>query len=270
MDSDTKSPEKLPEQMAADEAESLTGQGEKKDEMFFGRLLVTGDLHGDAGALTIISRKMLAGDVLFVAGDFGFIFLDTNSERCFLDDVDSFLKRKNAWIVFVDGNHENHRALNAYPVEEWQGARVHRIRSRVIHVLRGEILEIKGHKIFCFGGAFSIDRAYRVLNKTYWEEEIPTDEDYKNGNAHLEKCGYQVDFALSHTCPLNMIPYLGGRHSAQEEFQLQNYLQWVHDCAVPYLKCWYFGHWHQDRDLPGKCRVIYLDVVDMETGEVVL
>lgn len=270
MNSDTKSPEKLPEQMTVDEAESLTGQVEKKNETSFGRLLVTGDLHGDIGALTIISRKMLAGDVLFVAGDFGFIFLDTNNERCFLDDVDHFLKRKNAWIIFVDGNHENHRALNAFPVEEWMGARVHRIRSRVIHVLRGEILEIKGQKIFCFGGAFSIDRAYRELNKTYWEEEIPTDEDYKNGNAHLEKCGYQVDFALSHTCPLNMIPYLGERHSAPEEVQLQNYLQWVHDNAVSYLKGWYFGHWHQDQNLPGKCRVIYLDVVDMETGEVVL
>ena len=234
-----------------------------------GRLLVTGDLHGDTGALTLIAKKMLPGDMLFVAGDFGFVFRDNNDERCFLNDVDRFLKKKDAYLVFVDGNHENHRALNAYPVEKWMGAKVHKIRSRILHVLRGEILEIKGKKIFCFGGAFSIDRAYRVLNETYWEEEIPTDADYRNGNEHLEKYGYQVDFVISHTCPLYMLPYLGGRHSASEEYLLQNYLQWVNDKTVPYLEHWYFGHWHMDLELPKRCRAIYLDVVDMESGEVV-
>ena len=159
----------------------LEMEDERKDIEKTGRLLVTGDLHGDTAALVMIAKKMLEGDMLFVAGDFGFIFRDNNDERCFLNDVDQFLKRKNAYLVYVDGNHENHRALNEYPTEEWRGARVHRIRSRIIHVLRGEILEIKQKKIFCFGGAFSIDRAYRELNVSYWEEEIPTDEDFRNG-----------------------------------------------------------------------------------------
>lgn len=247
----------------------LEMEDERKDIEKTGRLLVTGDLHGDTAALVMIAKKMLEGDMLFVAGDFGFIFRDNNDERCFLNDVDQFLKRKNAYLVYVDGNHENHRALNEYPTEEWGGARVHRIRSRIIHVLRGEILEIKQKKIFCFGGAFSIDRAYRELNVSYWEEEIPTDEDFRNGNEHLEKCGCQVDFIITHTCPLNMIPYLGARHSAPEEYPLQNYLQWVNDSTISHLKCWYFGHWHMDKELPQKCRAVYLDVIDMETGKVI-
>ena len=150
------------------------------------RMLITGDLHGDTSALTLIAKKMQEKDCLFVAGDFGFIFRNNNSERCFLNDVDRFLQKK-AFLVFVDGNHENHKALNEYPVEEWMNAKVHRIRRQIIHVLRGEILEINRKKIFCFGGAFSIDRSYRQLNISYWNEEIPSENEYKNGIENLEK-----------------------------------------------------------------------------------
>ena len=66
-----------------------------------------------------------------------------------------------------------------------------------------------------------------------------------------------------------MIPYLGTRHSAPEEYPLQNYLQWINDSTISHLKYWYFGHWHMDKELPQKCRAVYLDVIDMETGKVV-
>ena len=51
-------------------------QTKMPDDKITGRLLVTGDLHGDTAALVMIAKKMLEGDVLFVAGDFGFIFRD--------------------------------------------------------------------------------------------------------------------------------------------------------------------------------------------------
>ena len=61
------------------------------------------------------------------------------------------------------------------------------------YVCRGEILKIfrseeqsEPIKIWCFGGAFSIDRQYRKLNESYWEEELPTDADYANSNKNLE------------------------------------------------------------------------------------
>ena len=81
-----------------------------------GRLLITGDLHGDTAALTMITRQLREGDALFVAGDFGFVFWDNRDEHVFLDDVDRFLQKINGYIIFADGNHENHRALNKFPV----------------------------------------------------------------------------------------------------------------------------------------------------------
>jgi hypothetical protein len=52
-------------------------------------------------------------DCLFVAGDFGFIFRDNNSERCFLNDVDRFLQRKKAFLVFVDHEFAQNKDSNA-------------------------------------------------------------------------------------------------------------------------------------------------------------
>ena len=52
-----------------------------------GRLLITGDLHGDTAALTMITRQLREGDALFVAGDFGFVFWDNRDEHVFLDDL---------------------------------------------------------------------------------------------------------------------------------------------------------------------------------------
>ena len=235
------------------------------EEATDGRILLTGDLHGDTGALTMIAKQMFPADILIVAGDFGYLFRNDPDENSWLDQIDLFLRRNGSYILFVDGNHENHRALAEFPVKIWNKGRVHKIRSRIIHVLRGEILTIKGKKIYCFGGAFSIDRAYRRLNESWWEEEIPTDEDYKNGNNNLKNYGYKVDYIVTHTCPVNLIPCLGSYHAAEEEQQLQNYFQWVSETVS--FHQWYFGHWHQDKEIGQKYRAVYLDLIDMETGE---
>lgn len=58
-------------------------------------------------------------------------------------------------MEFVDGNHENFDRLYEYPVEEWHGCKVHKIRSLVIHMMRGQVFEIEGQNIFTFGGPSS-------------------------------------------------------------------------------------------------------------------
>jgi predicted phosphodiesterase len=231
----------------------------------FNRLLITGDTHGEQNRMLFLVNKLEEGDVLFVAGDFGYSFLLDYYEKAFLNDMEKYLEERNCYIVYVDGNHENHKALNELPVSEWCGAKVHKLRKRVIHVLRGEILTLKNKSVFCFGGAFSIDRAFRRLNYSYWKEELPTDIDYANGNHNLEKQDYKVDYIITHTCPAASVYSLNGRHSAPEEMPLQNYLEWVRE-TVDYSH-WWFGHWHQDKDLWKHQTAIYFDLINMETGE---
>ena len=60
-------------------------------------------------------------------------------------------------------------------------------------------------------------------------KELPTDSDYANSNKNLEAEDYEVDYAITYTCPLYQVRTLGCYHVAREEEPLQNYFQWVCD-----------------------------------------
>lgn len=96
------------------------------------------------------------------------------------------------------------------------------------------------------------------------ERRTPDDEDFCNGNRNLEKVGFDVDYIITHTCPLGTVSYMIGSHGIIQEFPLQNYLEWVRE-NVSYTN-WYFGHWHEDRQLWRGQRAVYFDIVDVENN----
>lgn len=111
-------------------------------------IFVTGDVHGVAeyGASRFSSRVWPLGrtltrdDVVIVAGDFGFIWSGSNTDKYWLDWFES-----KPWTTcFVDGNHENHHLLAGLPMREWNGGLVHEVRPHVLHLMRGEMFDITG------------------------------------------------------------------------------------------------------------------------------
>ena len=91
---------------------------------------------------------------------------------------DALLKRFPVTTLFVDGNHENFTLLNDYPVTEWHGGNVHKIEPDIIHLMRGQVFEIEGKKIFTMGGAHSTDKMYRTERVSWWAEEDPSKEEW--------------------------------------------------------------------------------------------
>lgn len=141
----------------------------------------------------------------------------------------------------------------------------------VIHLMRGEVYEIDGKRIFVFGGGYSIDKDYRVPGKSWWPEEMPDDDEYETARKHLEACGYKVDYIFTNTAPANTVEYMsrmnmGIKNTVIEESPLTGFLQWVEE-KTEYKK-WFFGHFHIDREL-WKNQIAVLDAIrDMETGEI--
>lgn len=230
------------------------------------KLSVTGDIHGDVFLLFGMTESMSDEEMLFVAGDFGMFWYDTKICQEKMLIINDILENKNSYIVFVDGNHDNHRFLNGQEVSDFYGAKSHKLMTRIIHIMRGEILRIDDIKIFCFGGAYSVDRFWRVKNETYFEEELPNQEEYDNGIMNLKRNNMKVDYILTHTCPRSLVEKLGARHNVAEEEKLQNFIQWVID-NVEY-KMHYFGHWHKDKKINEEEIVIFNYVRDMVSGEV--
>lgn len=231
------------------------------------KLLVTGDMHADIFLFKRIVEDMGKNEILLIAGDFGMFWFDTESRMEKYRIINNMLEEKNSYVAFVDGNHEQHNYINSQKIEEFCGAKCHKLMNRIIHIIRGEILNIEGTTIFCFGGAYSIDRSWRELDKTFFESELPSKEEYENGRINLEKAGMKVEYILTHTCPINYLNMLGARHRACEEEELQEYIQWVID-SVEYKKH-YFGHWHMDKIMDNKEIALFHELRDVETSDVI-
>ena len=115
---------------------------------------VTGDLHGDYSRFKRPEMKKLrAGDILLVCGDFGFIWDNSKQERAVLKK----LSEKKYTIAFVDGCHENFDLLQQYRLVRWRGGVARLIAPNIFHLQRGEIYTIENQKYFAFGGGHSQD-----------------------------------------------------------------------------------------------------------------
>lgn len=219
---------------------------------------ITGDTHGEQYRILDIEKNGLtSGDTLIVCGDFGYIFRDDYAENFFLDD----LNERGYDICFVDGNHENFPAIYSYPKEEWCGGHVHRIRSNIYHLMRGQVFEIDGKSFFTMGGAYSIDKYLRLEGVSWWSEELPTNAEYHTSSKSLEECGWQVDYVLSHTAPTEIVRAMGYAPDPHDA-ELCGYLEWV--MQETQFKKWFFGHWHIDREFYGRIRAVFDDVIRLD------
>lgn len=229
------------------------------------RIFITGDTHADYdwNKLTTKSfpeqKKLTKDDYVIIAGDFGGVFL--------LDRTDKYIQKKynerNFTTLFVDGNHENHDALDAYSVEEWHGGKIHKIADSVFHLMRGQVFEIGGKTFFTMGGAESTDKQYRKEGKTWWAREMPSVEEYEEAITNLEKCRGKVDYVITHCAPEATLCAL---NMPDMYFRSPNELTSFFDTIAQTIqfKAWYFGHYHDDSDC-GKFHLLYRRIVEVET-----
>lgn len=248
---------------------------------------ITGDTHGDVRRFSVDSffeqkeYGLTKDDTVIICGDFGLVWNreeESKEETYWLD----WLEEKPFTVVFVDGNHENFDRLYQYPVKEWNGGKVHEIRPHVLHLMRGEIFEIDGKRIFAFGGASSHDISngildyededwrekakeldkhhkymYRVKGLSWWEQELPTEEEMQNGINNLEKHNWEIDYIISHTPSASVIALLG--HGLYEQDRLTKYLEDVRSQTE--YKRMFSGHMHTNRQVNDIDILLYEQIV---------
>ena len=103
---------------------------------------------------------MTKNDYMIVCGDAGLVWYGDKSD----DPQLGRLEALPFTVLFVDGNHENFDALGEYPVEQWRGGMVHKIRPHVIHLMCGQAFELQDRNFFTMGGAQSHDIADGILD----------------------------------------------------------------------------------------------------------
>lgn len=190
------------------------------------------------------SDGLTRDDCLIVLGDFGLVWSDpaTEEEAGLLDWLDS-----QSWTtLFVDGNHENFDLIDALPVEELYGGHVQYVRPHVIRLMRGERYEIGGFSFFVCGGAHSIDKEWRTPHKSWWPQEVPSEEERARIAEAAMRAG-SVDYVLTHCPPTGQYERYRARWS---KFwgPSDEYTDWLeeHVEGVVSYKRWFFGHLHFD------------------------
>lgn len=250
-------------------------------------IYITGDTHADFSRFEEekfpIQSDMTKNDYVIICGDFGGVWnyiVESIYEKHWLD----WLNNKNFTTLFVDGNHENFERLYRYPVEEWHGGKVHKIRDSVIHLMRGEIYDIDNKKFFAFGGARSHDiqdgilnideyekiyeyrkrgAYFRIRDYSWWDLELPTEEEMQNGIKNLEKVNYKVDYIISHCCHTSIQTLL---NPSYKKDILTDYLQEVSEKCE--FKKWYFGHYHDYRQVNSQFTLLYENIVPLEFNSI--
>lgn len=235
-------------------------------------IYITGDCHGNFerfnSSIFPEQNEMTKDDYVIICGDFGGVWNkdeESKMETMILDWLDC----KPFTTLFVSGNHENFDRLMVYPVEEWHGGKVQKIRPSVIHLMRGQVYELEGKKIFTFGGASSHDidggilelndpdfkkkkkeldkgwKPYRINHLSWWKEELPSAEEMEEGRINLQNHNNKVDFVVTHCASSSTAALLS--HGMYKPDMLTDYLEEIRQTVR--FKKWFFGHYHDNRNV---------------------
>ena len=225
--------------------------------------IITGDTHAtiDIGKVTQYfygrEDEYTKEDYLIICGDVGVCGFLASEEA----ETRRILRNLPVTTLFIDGNHENFEQLNSYAIDEWNGGKVHFIENDIIHLMRGQVYQIDGTSFFTFGGAYSIDKMYRVEGVSWFPEEMPSKEEYEEGWRNLERAGFQVDYILSHSAPREVVAAMGYGELSDGEIRLRQYLQRVADSVD--FTAWYFGHFHEDTEVEDQFFCLYDEMISL-------
>lgn len=125
---------------------------------------ITGDTHGDLTRVNKFINKFNCSndDIIIILGDVGINYYGRESETSAKKKYNKF----GPTIFCIQGNHEErpHNFPN-YKIKEWHGGKVYYEEEfpNLIFAKDGEIYNIDGKKCIALGGAYSVDKWYRIL-----------------------------------------------------------------------------------------------------------
>ena len=208
----------------------------------------TGDIHGSPFKLQVFCRYMelTEKDTIVILGDVGANYYGGKRDKQFKEQI-----AKLAPTIFcIHGNHEQRPAnIPSYKPKEWNDGPVW-YEEEYPHLLcarDGNIYVIDGVRYLVIGGAFSVDKNYR-LSRGYgwWADEQPSEEIKARVGRRVANSG--LDVILSHTCPFKYEPreaFLPGIDQSEVDSSTEEWLDTIEE-SVDY-KAWFCGHWHIDK-----------------------
>ncbi|CCY80170.1 putative uncharacterized protein [Mycoplasma sp. CAG:877] len=209
-------------------------------------IYITGDIHRDFSR--IYKLKKDSDNMLIVLGDVGInYYLNEEDKNC-----KEYLKKLKLKLFCVRGNHEERpENIATYKEVEMFCGKVfiEEEYPNLIFAKDGEVYNIDGKKILVIGGAYSVDKEYRLLHGYKWfKEEQLTKEEM---DTILDKVkSKHFDIVLTHTCPYKYEPrevFMQGLDQSKVDKSMEHFLDEIEE-KISYDK-WYCGHYHTEKQV---------------------
>ena len=235
----------------------------------FENIYLTGDTHGDFRDL--ITKSIRYGiterDLLIILGDVGINYFGDYRDQKHKD----WLSMIPVTILCIRGNHElrptSPEIAHLYRRTEWMGdfAYVEDTYPRFVMAEDGARYHINGRDFLVIGGAYSVDKHYRLrMGYRWFPDEQLTTEETEAIRQKVIAHGNKEDIILAHTCPYDHRPveaFLPGLDESTVDNTMERFLQEIVDQAE--YNSFFCGHWHIEKQ-DGKIRFLFHDVVILE------
>lgn len=156
----------------------------------------TGDIHGSAKGIVAFAQhyELTESDIIVILGDVGANYYGNRRDRYCKDA----LAKIKPTVFCVHGNHERRPdTLAGYKQKEWNGGLVwyEDEYPNLLFARDGDIFTMEGTRHLVIGGAYSVDKYYRLENDLLWfADEQPSAEikTYALDKAELSKLNETV------------------------------------------------------------------------------
>lgn len=210
----------------------------------------TGDIHGDPTDVVAFADyyNLTSADVVVILGDVGANYYANNKDLLCKTE----LAELKPTVFCIHGNHElRPSTLDSYKLKKWNGGMVWYEDDfpTLLFAKDGEIFNLEGLRHIVIGGAYSVDKYYRLTRGYgWWPDEQPSDEI----KAYVEKqiASKEFDIVLSHTCPFKYEPtetFLPFIDQSSVDDSTERWLDKIEE-SIDY-KAWFCGHWHIDKHI---------------------
>lgn len=211
-------------------------------------IYLTGDIHGDPKRILHFCQKksITEKDIIIILGDVGANYYGGNKDvaiKCVLNNLGPV-------IFCIHGNHEiRPENISSYKQKKWHDGTVmfEEKFPNLLFAKDGEVFDLDGINYLVIGGAYSVDKYYRLKkNFGWWADEQPSDaiKEY----VEQQIAGHHIDIVLSHTCPFKYEPvemFLPMIDQSVVDKSTECWLDKIEE-SIDY-KAWFCGHWHTDK-----------------------
>lgn len=200
------------------------------------RLLIAGDWHGNHVWAKKIIDVAHAEDIdkMIQVGDFG--VWPGAEGKDYLKILSRYLVKRDVKLYFVPGNHEDYNQIDEWTRSLPRNEDGHiEVEPNLFYAGKVNAWTWEGKRFASVGGAVSIDKKWRKLNESWWQQETLSSQE-ELAAINLGK----VDYLFTHDCPSSH-PFVGLKNDVESDIHRYTMTK-IGRALQP--EFWFHGHMH--------------------------